>query len=238
MTEILKINDLTFKRDRKTILRDVNLCLDSGKIVGLMGENASGKTTLISLIANCLPINSGEIYLHGKNRNQLTNEYVSYISDLDGFSKSMKIKDLMKFYKKWYENYDEKKAEELRQFLKLDLNLKISQMSKGTKEKAIIMFTMARKVNLYLLDEPLSGIDIFARESIIKALMSWFNEESTVIISSHHIEEIFPILDEIVVIDKQTVVGHENTEDLLESGMTANNYFKEVYYEKGGNIDA
>ncbi|OFI46703.1 ABC transporter ATP-binding protein [Floricoccus penangensis] len=238
MTEILKINDLTFKRDRKTILRDVNLCLDSGKIVGLMGENASGKTTLISLIANCLPINSGEIYLHGEKRNQLTNEYVSYISDLDGFSKSMKIKDLMKFYKKWYENYDEKKAEELRQFLKLDLNLKISQMSKGTKEKAIIMFTMARKVNLYLLDEPLSGIDIFARESIIKALMSWFNEESTVIISSHHIDEIFPILDEIVVIDRQTVVGHENTEDLLESGMTANDYFKEVYYEKGGDIDA
>ncbi|OFI50495.1 hypothetical protein BG261_01040 [Floricoccus tropicus] len=238
MTEILKINDLTFKRDRKTILRDVNLCLDSGKIVGLMGENASGKTTLISLIANCLPINSGEIFLHGEKRNQLTNKYVSYISDLDGFSKSMKIKDLMKFYKKWYENYDEKKAEELRQFLKLDLNLKISQMSKGTKEKAIIMFTMAKKVNLYLLDEPLSGIDIFARESIIKALMSWFNEESTVIISSHHIEEIFPILDEIVVIDRQTVVGHENTEDLLESGMTANDYFKEVYYEKGGNIDA
>ena len=169
MNNLLTIKDLTYKKNQKTILKDVNLNLTSGKIVALLGENGAGKTTLMRIIAGVAKNYKGKIDLAGATKEDQRKAKLSFTDGLTGFSDSTKIQEIVRFYTTVFQDFDENEFDELRKFMKLSLDMKLSQLSRGMREKLIIAMTFARKTDLYLLDEPFGGIDAMARKKIINS---------------------------------------------------------------------
>ena len=159
MSDLLIIKDLTYKKNQKTILKDVDLTLTSGKIVALLGENGAGKTTLMRIIAGVAKNYKGQIDLAGATKEAERKAKLSFTDGLTGFSDSTKIAQIVRFYATIFQDFDENEFDELRKFMKLDPEMKLSQLSRGMREKLIIALTFARKADLYLLDEPFGGID-------------------------------------------------------------------------------
>mgnify|MGYP001276886358 CR=1 FL=1 len=171
MNNLLTIKDLTYKKNQKTILKDVNLNLTSGKIVALLGENGAGKTTLMRIIAGVAKNYKGKIDLAGATKEDQRKAKLSFTDGLTGFSDSTKIQEIVRFYATVFQDFDENEFDELRKFMKLSLDMKLSQLSRGMREKLIIALTFARKTDLYLLDEPFGGIDAMARKKIINSII-------------------------------------------------------------------
>ncbi|WP_300558328.1 ABC transporter ATP-binding protein [Companilactobacillus sp.] len=237
MPELLKIEDLNYSYRLKKILQDVNLKLDRGKIVGLLGENGAGKTTLMRLITGSA---------HGHGIIELDNSFsaperkskVSYMDRLGGFPLSTPIAKIEKFYETVYEDFDDKRFNELLEFLKLDKTTKISALSKGNKEKLVIALTLSRQVPLYLLDEPFDGIDSMSRKQIINSIIKWKPEDSTIVISDHYVTEIATLLDEIVVIKDETINCHKQADKIREdTGMDIEDFYESLYQEGGKQDD-
>jgi len=212
--ELLEIKELDKKYDNKYALKDVNLKISSGKIIGLLGKNGAGKTTLIKLINDLLTPTSGEILIKGNKVGVETKKVISYLPERTYLNKQMKVKEVLKYFEDFYENFDVKKAEKLLKDLDLDVNQRISKMSKGMQEKVQLVLVMSREADLYILDEPLGGVDPATRDYILDTILSNFNENASVIISTHLISDIERILDEVVFIDKGRVALQSNTDEL------------------------
>ena len=212
--ELLEIKDLNKSFDNKEILKDINLSIQSGRIIGLLGKNGVGKTTLIKLINDLLTPTSGEILIKGKKMGVETKKVISYLPERTYLNKQMKVSEVISYFEDFYDNFDSKKAKKLLKDLDLDINQKLTKMSKGMQEKVQLVLVMSRNADLYVLDEPLGGVDPATRDYILDTILSNFNENASVIISTHLISDIEKILDEVIFIDKGQIVLQSDADKL------------------------
>ena len=211
---LVEIRDLIKSFGDKQVLKNINLNIPKGKIIGLLGKNGMGKTTLIKLINDLLTITSGEILVNGKKIGIESKKSISYLPERTYLDKSMSVKQVLKYFSEFYDNFDINKAKRLIKDLDLDEELKISKMSKGMQEKLQLILVMSRKSDLYILDEPLGGVDPATRDYILDTILSNFCEGASVIISTHLISDIERILDEAIFINKGEIVLHEECDTL------------------------
>ena len=214
--ELLECKNLSKSFDNKKILKDVNLIIPRGKIVGLLGKNGQGKTTLIKLINDLLTPTSGEVLIEGLHPGVESKKIISYLPERTYLDKEMKIIDTLNYFNEFYDNFNIEKAKKLLKDLDLDINYKISKMSKGMQEKLQLILVMSREADLYILDEPLGGVDPATRDYILDTILSNFKEGSSVIISTHLISDIERILDEVIFIDKGKIILTASADELRE----------------------
>ena len=204
--ELLECKDLCKSFDNRVILDNVNIKIERGKIVGLLGKNGQGKTTLIKLINDLLTPTSGEVLINGKKPSIESKKIISYLPERTYFDKSMKVSDIIKYFKEFYDNFNEEKALKLLDDLELDKNSRLAKMSKGMQEKVELILVMSREADLYILDEPLGGVDPATRDYILDTILSNFKDGASVIISTHLIADIERILDEVIFMDKGKII--------------------------------
>ena len=211
---LLEVKHLTKTFDGKKILDDVNLVIPKGKIVGLLGKNGAGKSTLIKSINDLLTIDEGEILFKGKKLGVYSKENISYLPERTYLDKSMKVSEIIDYFSEFYKDFDKERAYRLLKDLKLDADKRIIKMSKGMQEKLQLILVMSRDADLYILDEPLSGVDPATRDYILDTILSNFKEGASIIISTHLITDIERILDEVIFIDEGKIVLNSSADEL------------------------
>lgn len=212
--ELLEFKNVYKSFDNRNVLTDINLTIPKGKIIGLLGKNGQGKTTLIKLINDLLTITSGEILVNGDKIGIESKKIISYLPERTYLDKTMTVKQVVKLFKEFYDNFNEKKAYKLLRDLDLDISLKLNKMSKGMQEKVQLVLVMSRDADLYILDEPLGGVDPATRDYILDTILSNFKDGASVIISTHLIADIERILDEVIFIEKGKIVLFEDADNL------------------------
>ena len=212
--ELLECIDLCKSFDEKEVLKNINLKIPKGKIIGLLGKNGTGKTTLIKTINDLLVPTSGKVLVNGEKPGVASKEIIAYLPERTYLDKQMTIKDALKYFSEFYNNFNIEKARKLLKDLNLEENMKISKMSKGMQEKLQLVIVMSREAKLYILDEPLGGVDPATRDYILDTILSNFSEGASVIISTHLISDIERILDEVIFIDKGKIVLQSDTDEL------------------------
>ncbi|WP_163254038.1 ABC transporter ATP-binding protein [Bacillus tropicus] len=230
MTELLKIENLWKRYGLKAVIRELNIEITEGKIVGLVGDNGSGKTTLLKMIAGLQHPSEGSITIASKKVGLETKEIVSFMSDKPVFDDWMTVKDSIFFYRDFYKDFDIQKAVDTVAEFKIPLEEKIIALSKGMVEKLQIILTFSRKAKLYVLDEPLGGIDLISREHVLELILQFYREDCTILISTHLINEVENIFDEVIFLKDGESVLHENVEELrFQRGKAVTDLFKEVF---------
>ncbi len=212
--ELLECIHVNKSFGNKKILKDINLTIPRGKIIGLLGKNGTGKSTLIKLINDLLTIDSGSILVNGKEIGIESKKMISYLPERTYLDKSMTVENVINYFEDFYDNFDSKKAKKLLKDLDLDTTQKLSKMSKGMQEKVQLVLVMSRKADLYILDEPLGGVDPATRDYILDTILTNFNEGASVIISTHLIADVERILDEVIFIDKGKIILQSDSDDL------------------------
>ncbi len=230
MTELLKIENLWKRYGLKAVIRELNIEITEGKIVGLVGDNGSGKTTLLKMIAGLQHPSEGSITIASKKVGLETKEIVSFMSDKPVFDDWMTVKDSIFFYRDFYKDFDIQKAIDTVAEFKIPLEEKITALSKGMVEKLQIILTFSRKAKLYVLDEPLGGIDLISREHVLELILQFYREDCTILISTHLINEVENIFDEVIFLKDGEIVLYENVEELrFQRGKAVTDVFKEVF---------
>ena len=219
--ELLECIHLSKELDNKKILNDINFKIPRGKIVGLLGKNGTGKSTLIKLINDLLTPTSGEVLINGKTPGVESKKLISYLPERTYLDKGMFVKDVVEFFNTFYDDFDSEKAYKLLSDLELDKNMKLTKMSKGMQEKVQLILVMSRKAEIYILDEPLGGVDPATRDYILDTILSNFNEGASVIISTHLIADIERILDEVIFIDKGKIVLTGSADEIRKKEKTS-----------------
>lgn len=212
--ELLECKNIYKRFDSEYVLEDINFTIPRGKIVGLLGKNGMGKTTIIKLINDLLTPTSGEILVNGMPVGIESKKMIAYLPERTYLDKKMKIKDILNYFADFYDNFDLVKAKQLLEDLDLKLDTTIAKMSKGMQEKLQLILVMSRKADLYVLDEPLGGIDPATRDYILETILSNFNEGASVLISTHLISDIEKILDEVILIDRGKIILSSNADEL------------------------
>lgn len=212
--ELLKCIDVNKSYGNKQVLKDVNLTVNKERIIGLLGKNGTGKSTLIKLINDLLTIDSGKILIDGKEVGVESKKIISYLPERTYLDKSMTVNNVIEYFEDFYDNFDSKKARNLLKDLELDTNQKLNKMSKGMQEKVQLVLVMSRNADLYILDEPLGGVDPATRDYILDTILSNFNEGASVIISTHLISDVERILDDVIFIDKGKIILQSDADEL------------------------
>ncbi|TCO74782.1 ABC transporter ATP-binding protein [Marinisporobacter balticus] len=228
--ELLKVENVTKKYITKKALENMNMTIEEGKIYGLLGPNGSGKTTLMKMIAGLIQPSSGKIEIMEKKIGKESKQMVSYMPTSNHLPKWMKIEQCIGYYDDYFEDFDREKAKELIDFMGLKENLKVGALSTGMLGRLKLSLVLSRNAKLYVLDEPLNGIDPISREKIMQTILNACQEENTVIISSHLVKELETILDEVIFLEKGNVVLSGNAENFrIEKGMSMDELYREVY---------
>ena len=214
--ELVKCEKVNKYYGNKHILKDVSFTIEKGKIIGLLGKNGTGKSTLIKIINDLLTIDSGSVLVNGKNIGVESKKIISYLPERTYLDKTMSVEKVIEYFEDFYDNFDSKKARRLLKDLDLDFNSRLTNMSKVMQEKVQLVLVMSRRADLYILDEPLGGVDPATRDYILDTILSNFNDGSSVIISTHLISDIERILDEVIFIDKGKIVLQSNTDELRQ----------------------
>ena len=214
----------------KEALKDVDLRIGRGKIIGLLGPNGSGKTTLIKLLNGLIRPTKGEILIDGIKPGIYTKSIVSYLPDRSYFADWMHVKDVLDMFEEFYNDFDRCKAEEMCAAMGITASDRIKTMSKGTREKVQLILVMSRNAQLYLLDEPIAGVDPAARDYILSTIINNYSEDGTVIISTHLISDIERVLDEVIFINGGSVTRHETVDDIKErEGKSIDDVFRGTF---------
>lgn len=224
MNNIAEFKNVIKKYGKKEALKGIDVEFPKGKVIGLLGPNGSGKTTMIKILNGLLQPDSGEVTINGNSVSIESKKIVSYLPERTYLNDWMKVSDILKFFKDFYEDFDMDRAENMIESLEIDKNQKLKSMSKGTKEKVQLILVMSRRAKLYILDEPIGGVDPAARSYILKTIIKNYSEDSTLVIATHLISEIESICDEVIFISKGEIVLKSDTESIRE--------------EKGKSIDA
>lgn len=229
-TPIIECKKLTKRYGAKSALNVLDIQIPRGKIIGLLGPNGSGKTTLIKLAAGLLTPSAGEIYVGGMKPSIETKKIVSYLPDKTYLNDWMKVSELIGFFQDFYADFDASKAYDMLKRLNIVPTDRLKSLSKGTKEKVQLILVMSRKAELYLLDEPIGGVDPAARDYILNTIITNYNENSSVIISTHLIYDIERVLEEVYFIADGQVVLTSSVDEIREKqGKSVNDLFREVF---------
>ena len=227
---VLYVNQVMKSYGKKNVLKGISFEVEKGKIVGFLGPNGCGKTTLVKLINGLIPITSGDIKVCGHDIGKESKARVSYLPERTYLNNWMKVKDILEFFDDLFEDFDRNKAEEMLYDMKIDKNDKLKNLSKGTKEKVQLVLVMSRDADLYILDEPIAGVDPAARSYIMKTILTNLPEESSLLIVTHLISDIETICDEIIFVNDGQVLIHEETEVLREKyGKSIDAIFREEF---------
>ena len=227
---ILQCTGLCKSCGKKEALRDVTFALERGRIVGLLGPNGSGKSTLIKLANGLLTPTAGEIRIAGNLPGPITHAQVSYLPERTYLSDWMTADDLLKFFSNFYEDFNLDKAADMLTRLGISPKDSLKTMSKGTKEKIQLVVVMSREADLYLLDEPIGGVDPAARDYILNTILTNYNENSTVVISTHLISDIEKVLDDVIFLNQGQITLHKTVDDIREEyGKSVDALFREVF---------
>lgn len=230
MSNIIEIKHLNKNYGKYDILKDVNLNLDQGKIVGLCGPNGAGKTTLIKILSGLLRAYEGEVLVDGKPIGNNSKALISYLPDINYFDDSITAKKADSLYKDMYADYDSQIFLELLEKMKLNYDQPLKKMSKGMKEKFQLALCLSRQAEIYLIDEPIAGVDPASRDLIIETILGTYHEDALIIISTHLIQDIEAVLDEVIFLKEGEVMLHENCDELRErTGQSVNEVFREVF---------
>jgi len=227
---ILEARGLTKVFSGVTALDDISFSLEPGRIVGLLGPNGSGKTTLIKLANDLLVPTRGEILIDGKKPGIESKKIVSYLPDRMYFDDRMRVNECVDLFTDFYENFDAARAHAMLSQLGIDTNARFKTLSKGTKEKAQLCLVMSRRAKLYLLDEPIGGVDPAARDYILSTILKNYDPGSTVLISTHLISDVEKILDDVLFLSQGRVVKQQSADAMREaSGKSIDEVFREVF---------
>lgn len=230
MDTVLECKDLTKKYITKTALKGINISVPKGAIVGLLGPNGSGKTTLLKLAAGLLKPTSGEISVCGLKPGAESKLIAAYQPDRVYLNDWMTVKDLVQMMADFYPNFNKDKAFDMLKSLKIEAGDKLKSLSKGTKEKVQLILTMSREVPLYMLDEPIGGVDPAARDYILNTIISNYSENATVIISTHLISDIESVLNYVLFLKEGNIIRQGDVDDIREEkGMSIDQLFREEF---------
>ncbi|WP_096186447.1 ABC transporter ATP-binding protein [Evansella halocellulosilytica] len=228
---MIELNRVSKKYRNNVALQDIDLQLNKGRIVGLVGENGSGKSTTLKLIAGLIRPSSGTITVNGVKVDRRVANQVSYLSELDTYYGFYNVGQTIDFFASQFQDFNEEKAEEIRKFMKLDRQAKLKHLSKGNRGRLKVVLTLAREVPVILMDEPLSGLDPMVRDSIVKGFISFIDlEKQMVLITTHEIKELETILDEVIAIKDGNLIGHHDVEQLrFEKNMGIVDWMNDIY---------
>ncbi len=227
---LLECNGLTKCYSGKKALNNVNLKLEPGRIIGLLGPNGSGKSTFIKLCAGLLTPNAGDIHILGLPIGPETKGIVAYLPERTYLSKWETVREIVDFFDEMYDNFQKDKAYQMLQDLNINPEDKLKTMSKGTKEKVQLILVMSRKADLYLLDEPMGGVDPAARDYILDTIITNYNQEGSILISTHLISDIENILDDVIMIKEGNVVCYDSADNIrMNYEKSLDQVFREVF---------
>lgn len=230
MAKLLECSSLSKKFGSKTALEKIDLQLESGHIIGLLGPNGSGKTTLIKIMNGLLVPTGGKITFCGKPIGAESKKYISYLPDQTYLNMNRKVRDIVSFFNDFYEDFQETRALDMLEKLKISEKDQLKTLSKGTKEKVQLILVMSRKAKLYILDEPIAGVDPAARDYILNTVITNYEQDASILISTHLISDIENILDEVVLIRDGQIICHSSVEDIrVQEGKSVDAYFREVF---------
>lgn len=230
MEPIFECHNLIKKYDQFYALNHLNLSLERGQIVGLLGPNGSGKTTLIKLICGLLTPSSGTLTIAGLSPGVETIKIISYLPERTYLNNWMRVRDIVSYFKDFYNDFDDKKAYAMLADLKIDPSARLHTLSKGTKEKVQLILIMSRNAELYILDEPIGGVDPASRDYILQTIISNYNENATVLISTHLIADIEQILDRVVFIQNGQLLLNQTVDEIrTEHQKSVDAFFREVF---------
>jgi len=230
MNNIIEIEGLYKSYGKEDVLKFVNLTLTSGKIIGLLGPNGSGKTTLIKILNGLLKDYKGKVLIDGKPVGKESKAIISYLPDEPYFENWMTTSDAVHLFKDMYKDFDEQKVLQLMEQFNIEKNVKIKNLSKGMKEKFQLSLVMSRKAKIYILDEPIGGVDPAARDLILDTILNNYENDALILLSTHLISDIENIFDEVIFLKNGEVLLHENSEELREKrNASINTIFKEEF---------
>ena len=230
MSNLISIRELQKSYGKNMIFDDFDMTIEPGKIIGLLGPNGSGKTTLIKILAGLLTYSKGEIEIDGNMIGSKTKDIVAYLPDRIYFNDNQKVGEIIKVFKTFYRDFDVARAEEMLKSLSIDSNMQIKKISKGTKEKVQLIMVMSRRAKLYLLDEPIAGVDPAAREYIIRTIISNYEKDASILISTHLIQDVENILDDVILLKDGKIILHEPADKLREErNMSIDEIFREEF---------
>lgn len=230
MNSILECKSVTKKFSGFTALSDVNLTLQRGRIIGLLGPNGSGKTTLLKLINGLLVPDSGSIEIAGNKPGIESKKIVSYLPEKTYLADWMKVTQVIELFQDFYENFNSKKALDMLKDLKINPEMQLKTMSKGTKEKVQLVLVMSRDADLYCLDEPIGGVDPASRDYILSTIINNYSENATVLISTHLIADIEKVLDEVIFLKEGKITLQSSVDDVrVKENKSIDSLFREVF---------
>ena len=232
MNNIIEIKGLTKTYSNKKALSNISLNMEKGKVIGILGPNGSGKTTMIKIITGILRESKGEVLIDGKAPGVYTKSIVSYLPDRNFLYNWMDIQDSINFYKDFYKDFDENKAYELLEFMKLKREMKITSLSKGMMEKLNLTLVLSRNAKVYVLDEPIAGVDPVARDQILDAIIKNYNKDGTMIITTHLVRDMENIFDDVIFLRDGEIHSMGNAEELREeNNMQIDALYKKIFEE-------
>lgn len=232
MEDILQVEKLEKTFGSKLVLRGVSFSLEKGKVLGIVGPNGQGKSTLLNIIAGLLKPTSGNIFVGGISISSESKKIVSYLRENGSLPYWMTLREVIGFYRDFYKDFDEKKLKEYFEFMELNTNMKISTLSKGNREKLALSLTLSRNAKLYILDEPISGVDIISRDKIIKSIIGNINDESSIIITSHYLSEIEYVFNQVIFLKDGEIVESGDADELREKyGDSIEGAYRKIFGE-------
>ena len=227
---VLEIKNVHKKYLSHTVLEGVGFSIPRGKIVGLLGPNGCGKTTILKLISGLLQLDEGEIRINGICPGQQTKSMISYLPERSYLNDWMKISDILNLFSDFYAYFDRERAEQMLTDLKISKEEKLKTMSKGTKEKVQLILVMSRRASLYLLDEPIGGVDPATREYILHTILKNFDENSSILITTHLIQDVETIFDQVLFLNQGKIVIDGEVDEIRETyGKSIDGLFREVF---------
>ncbi len=230
MTALVQFEHVTKQYGSKKALDDISFTIEPGKIYGLLGPNGSGKSTTIKIINDLLQPTSGAVLVNGAAPGVASKQIISYLPDRNYLNDWMKVEDTFKLFSDFYVDFDRQRAEEMLRSLNIDAKARLKTLSKGTLEKVQLILIMARRAKLYVLDEPIAGVDPAARDYIMQTILSNYGEDSSILISTHLITDIEKILDEVLFIQNGKLVLQGAVDDIrAEHGKSIDGLFREVF---------
>lgn len=227
---LVTCKNLTKTFGSTTALANINLDIEEGHIIGLLGPNGSGKTTLIKIMNGLLTPTAGEIYVKEFPVGVASKKIISYLPDHTYLGGSMRVNEIIAFFKDFYEDFEEERAYDMLEKLNINPKQKLKTMSKGTKEKVQLILVMSRRADLYVLDEPIAGVDPAARDYILNTIITNYDEHASILISTHLIADIENILDQVIFIKNGQLVRNSSVESIREEeGKSVDALFREVF---------